>query len=324
MGIETLPVGTHDKLKIATQRKMELESELKKRKLDLENWQKKLTEHKAKASSMDEENQALHTELKKVKSIEMALQTKAAEAKHGKENNRNKEKAIELECNAGDSGITSMNEDISQNQDAIGNSSVHDVHDASTSNNSINVASNQPSPKKLKPSNSFTKVQKSFSPQRPTAQQTNACTASNLESSAPKQPNECGDYEDTTFLRINNTGLNKTPVKENNALQFGSIEGPSESPITVDEREKEKMSQGSSPFGYGFPGAPSFGEDGTFGVGQAFGDGPGFGGETGFSGGSGFAGGSDFGGSAFGGSAGFGAASGDSSNFTSGFGGFNF
>merc|ERR1711994_623635 len=74
------------------------------------------------------------------------------------------------------------------------------------------------------------------------------------------------------------------------------------------EAENKSVSARNSPFGFNF--------DGNSPLGFAA-SGSAFGGETGFGGGSGF------GGSTFGGSTGFGA-SGDNSNFSSGFGGFNF
>lgn len=501
MGIETLPQGRNDKLNKLMNKKMELESQLKIQNLDLENWQNKLTENKVKSCSTKEASQALENELKKVKAIEMALHTKVLEAKHSDTENHSKEDmSIELKCNAGDSGIMSMDGDIPRSQDELVNSSVHDqsldstmfeerpeapmkptlprtpsknevirapgpMHSTphnSTSNlseflrpkksghcsvppnmtpiinsslsnsriltpmntfqkldtksavgnlqsfrhitpmkksiataytaevtpvktnfisslpktpismvnksksmilptsankdfamnrgllaptpekenvlnvtppkqilptpvtpsapiknlpalpNRISMASNQPESKKLKPSNSFTKVQKPLSPQNSFAQQaaTPATAASQMVSTTPKKPNERGDYEDAKFTGVDSIGIGKG----------------SPAPIAVDEREKDQSSQSSSPFGgFNFPGGPPFGEDGTFGVGQGFGGGQGFSSETGFSGEPGFAAESNFGGgSTFGGSAGFGSASGDSSNFSSGFGGFNF
>lgn len=515
MGIQKSPQVTNDELQNATNKKLELESQLKTRRLELENWQKKVTENLAKPSCPEETSHALNNELKKVKAIEMALQTKVSEAKQSdKENDKKEDKSIDLECNtAGDSGVAmSIDGDIPQDQDEVVNNSVNDqsldstmfeerppspkkaellktpsknevlrnvgpMHSTphnltsklseflrpqksshcsvppnvtpiinsslSTSRmitpmntlqkletkssvgnvqnfrhitplkktistaytgevtpvktnfisslpktpisminksksmilpssknkdfgmnkgllaptpekenvlnvtppkqilpapatpsapiknspalpNRISMASNQPDPKKLKPSNSFTKVQKPLSPQHSVTQQPTmpGTTTCKVVSSTPKKPNERGDYEDAKFPRVGNTDLNQHPVK--NALMFGSM--GTDSPTANVGDNQEKLSQDSSPFGgFDFPGGATFGENGTFGSGQAFGDGQAFGGETGFNAGDGFAGESNFeGGSAFGGSAGFGSASGDSTSFSSGFGGFNF
>lgn len=182
------------------------------------------------------------------------------------------------------------------------------------------IATNQPDSKKLKPSNSFTKVQKPLSPPCSGQQIKANTTASNMVSSIPKKPNERGEGMDATLSRVESTDVKQNEVKDH-ALPHGGILKEPQAPMTIEE--PEKASQGTSPFGFDFAGEPPFGESGTFGIGQGFG-GAGFGDDAGFRGGSGFGGGSDFGGSDFGGSAGFGAGSGDSTNFSSGFGGFNF
>jgi len=203
---------------------------------------------------------------------------------------------------------------------------------AASVENQETCANIQPDSKKLKPSNSFTKVQRPTSPASMMGDLSNTGKIQNERENEVSTPTASGD---ATFTKPDSAG----------SLPSGkSIEA-----------ENKSVSERNSPFGFNFDGnsplgfaasGSAFGGETGFGGGSGFGDGTPFTGSTDFSAGSGFGGtgsnndfgtvsgfggtgsndfgsGSGFGGSTFGGSTGFGA-SGDNSNFSSGFGGFNF
>lgn len=197
-----------------------------------------------------------------------------------------------------------------------------------TQDNQFLSVNSQPDSKKLKPSNSFTKVQKPMSPR--SIKDTPSNAAPQETNQTKPMPNERGDEAAFSSAvmsgdaTIRKTNLHQMPTQKDN---LGAIE-------TVTP-QKDDTSKRASPFGFNFGGdsamefagtGSAFGGDTGFNSGSGFGDGSQFAGSAEFGSGSGF-GGSDFGESpsGFGGAspAGFGA-SGDNSNFGSGFGGFNF
>lgn len=190
-------------------------------------------------------------------------------------------------------------------------------------------ANPQPDSKKLKPSNSFTKVVRPMSPRSTKVPQPDA-PSHETKQSGPK-PNERGDV--TVFssaLTPDDASIKTNPVQQI------SNQKDNQGAIATINAQKEDTSKEGSPFGFGFGGdspigfgtsESAFGDSG-FSSGSAFGDGSQFTTSTEFDVGSGF-GESNFGASSSGfgaaddTSSGFGAA-GDSAGFGSGFGGFNF
>merc|ERR1719300_2061057 len=202
----------------------------------------------------------------------------------------------------------------------------------------------QPDPKKLKPSNSFTKVQRPSSPPSSMCKLSDTTPSHELKQNEFK-PNERGDDVFAMPATTDASAINKS-----NAFGSFTNEKDNRSTIVSTNTESNDTPKSNSPFGFNMDGnspmgflasGSAFGGESGFGTGAGFGDGSPFTGNSDFGAGSGFDtgpafggsgagsgfGGSDagsgFGGSTFGGSAGFGA-SGDNSNFNSGFGGFNF
>merc|ERR1712038_1235876 len=160
---------------------------------------------------------------------------------------------------------------------------------ASSEENLETCANVQPDSKKLKPSNSFTKVQRPTSPPSMMGDLSNTGKIQNERENEVSTPGASGD---ATFTKPNSAG------------SLPSVKST--------EAENKSVSASNSPFGFNFDGNSPLGF-------AASGSASGFGG----TGSNDFGSGSGFGGSTFGGSTGFGA-SGDNSNFSSGFGGFNF
>merc|ERR1719295_1517539 len=203
----------------------------------------------------------------------------------------------------------------------------------SPSVNQILYPNAQPDPKKLKPSNSFTKVQRPSSPPSSMGKLSDTTPSSHELKQNEFKPNERGDDVFAIPATTDASAINK-----NNAFGSFTNENDNQPMIPSTNTESNNASKSNSPFGFnmdsnspmGFLASGSaFGGESGFGTGAGFGDGSPFTGNSDFGAGSGFDAGSGFGGSGagssfgdstFGGSAGFGA-SGDNSNFNSGFGG---